>query len=171
VAAQAADGRTVDYQRYLTWRGLLRRETPRRPDPDRPAAPPSARNADWKFGLAASRCRSCGTRHMPAIRVCRACHSVDAMDRERVADERGTIATYQADLLAYTLSPPLIGAAVNFASGGRMMCEITDADASTLRIGDEVEMTFRRFYTTGDGVHNYFWKARPVYRVTNEQEA
>ena len=23
-------------------------------------------------------------------------------------------------------------------------------------------MTFRRLYTTADGVHNYFWKARPL---------
>jgi hydroxymethylglutaryl-CoA synthase len=167
VAEQVADGRTVDYQRYLTWRGYLKRETPRRPDPDRPAAPPSARNADWKFGLAASRCRDCGTRHLPAIRVCRECHTVDRMDRERVAGERGTIATYQADLLAYTLSPPLIGAAVDFRGGGRLMCEVTDADATTLKIGDEVEMTFRRLYTTSDGVHNYFWKARPISRAAD----
>jgi hypothetical protein len=26
-------------------------------------------------------------------------------------------------------------------------------------IGDQLEMTFRRLYT-GQGVHNYFWKAR-----------
>ncbi|WP_227980407.1 OB-fold domain-containing protein [Nocardia spumae] len=162
VSEQVADGRAIDYQRFLTWRGFLRREAPRRPDPDRPAAPPSARNAEWKFGLAAGRCTECGTRHMPAIRVCRQCHSVDRMERERVAEERATVATFQADLLAYTLSPPLIGAAVDFAGGGRLMCEITDADPATLRIGDEVEMTFRRLYTTADGVHNYFWKARPV---------
>ena len=28
------------------------------------------------------------------------------------------------------------------------------------KIDDELEMTFRRLYT-GQGVHNYFWKARP----------
>ena len=27
--------------------------------------------------------------------------------------------------------------------------------------GDRVEMTFRRLYTTF-GIHNYFWKARPI---------
>ena len=32
-------------------------------------------------------------------------------------------------------------------------------------IGDEVEMTFRRLFTA-DGVHNYFWKARPVRKAT-----
>ncbi|MGW6462134.1 Zn-ribbon domain-containing OB-fold protein, partial [Streptomyces sp. NPDC055078] len=72
------------------------------------------------------------------------------------------IAAVQADLLAYSPDPPLIGAAVDFDGGGRMMCEITDADPATLAIGDRVEMTFRRLYTTADGVHNYFWKARPV---------
>lgn len=162
VADQLSYSRSVDYQRFLTWRGLLRREAPRRPEPDRPAAPPSARNSSWKFGLAASRCIDCGALHMPAIRVCRACHSVDRMRRERIAREHGSVATYQADLLAYTLNPPLVGAAVDFAGGGRMMCEITDADPATLKIGDHVEMTFRRLYTTTDGVHNYFWKARPA---------
>jgi hypothetical protein len=38
--------------------------------------------------------------------------------------------------------------------------ELTDVDAGALAIGDRVEMTFRRL-TTSDGVHNYFWKARP----------
>ena len=28
-------------------------------------------------------------------------------------------------------------------------------------IGDPVEMTFRRLFTA-DGIHNYFWKARPA---------
>jgi len=28
-------------------------------------------------------------------------------------------------------------------------------------IGDRMEMTFRRLYSA-DGVHDYFWKARPV---------
>lgn len=162
VVDQLGYARSVDYHRFLTWRGVLRREAPRRPEPDRPAAPPSARNASWKFGLAASRCLDCGALNMPAVRVCRGCHGVDRMERERIAREHGRVANFQADLLAYTLNPPLVGAAVDFAGGGRMMCEITDGDPVALKIGDPVEMTFRRLYTTTDGVHNYFWKARPV---------
>jgi len=30
-----------------------------------------------------------------------------------------------------------------------------------VKIGDRVAMTFRRIITAG-GVHNYFWKARPL---------
>ena len=39
VAAQIEAGNdALDYQKYLTWRGFLDREPPRRPDPERPAA-------------------------------------------------------------------------------------------------------------------------------------
>jgi hypothetical protein len=39
--------------------------------------------------------------------------------------------------------------------------ELCDLDADALQMGDRVEMTFRRLYTA-DGIHNYFWKARPL---------
>lgn len=162
VAQQAAGGFEVGYQKFLTWRGFLQREAPRRPDPDRPAAPPTLRNQQWKFGLTGSRCTECDTRHLPAARVCINCKAVDQMVRDRVADVPAVIATFQADLLAYSMNPPLIAAALNFEGGGRFIAEVTDADAKALKIGDQVEMTFRRLYTTADGVHNYFWKARPV---------
>jgi hypothetical protein len=28
-------------------------------------------------------------------------------------------------------------------------------------MGDRVELTFRKLFTA-DGIHNYFWKARPI---------
>ena len=40
VAAQVAGGARVAYPTFLTWRGFLRREPPRRPDPQAPEAPP-----------------------------------------------------------------------------------------------------------------------------------
>ena len=36
-----------------------------------------------------------------------------------------------------------------------------DADPGSVAVGDRVEMTFRRM-ATARGIHNYFWKARPV---------
>jgi hypothetical protein len=30
-----------------------------------------------------------------------------------------------------------------------------------VKVGDRIEMTFRRI-TTAQGVHNYFWKGKPV---------
>src|SRR5207244_2033865 len=42
VAAQIASSGPVPYATFLTWRGFLRREPPRRPDPQPPAASPGS---------------------------------------------------------------------------------------------------------------------------------
>jgi len=161
VARQAAGGGKVSYASFLTWRGFLRREPPRRPDPQPPAAPPAFRAEAWKFGFTGSRCQACGTRHLPPARVCLKCHAVDRMAPERMAEVPATIATYTVDRLAYSLSPPVVVGVLDFEGGGRFTCELTDVDPGTVKIGDRVELTFRRLMTA-HGVHNYFWKARPL---------
>jgi hydroxymethylglutaryl-CoA synthase len=162
VAEQVAMGRDdLSYPAFLTWRGMLTRQGPRRPAPAQPAAPPSLRSEAWKFGFTGSRCRDCGTRHLPPQRVCLKCGAADHMEAERLADVPGTIATFTVDRLAFSPSPPTVMAVVDFDGGGRYRCELTDVDPAAVAIGDRVEMTFRRLYEA-DGVHNYFWKARPL---------
>jgi uncharacterized OB-fold protein len=77
------------------------------------------------------------------------------------ADTPATIMTYTVDRLIYSESPPVIFAVLDFEGGGRFPCELTDVDESDVEVGGRVEMTFRRLFTA-DGIHNYFWKARPV---------
>jgi 3-hydroxy-3-methylglutaryl CoA synthase/uncharacterized OB-fold protein len=162
VAGQVESGRSdLTYAAFLSWRGQLLREPPRRPDPERPGAPIVHRSEDWKYAFAASRCLDCGFRHLPPTRVCLECRSIDHMVSERLADTLGTVATFTIDHLAYSLSPPVVGVIVDFDGGGRYRCEMTDVNADELAIGRRVEMSFRRVYTA-QGVHNYFWKARPV---------
>jgi len=159
VAAQLADGVEVAYLTYLNWRGWLEREPPRRPEPDLPAAPPSARAAAWKFSFAGSACGKCGFVHLPPQRVCKKCRSVDEMHPRRLASAQGTIATYTVDRLAFSPSPPLVDAVVDFDGGGRYTLEVADAVPDALTVGARVRLSFRRLFTAG-GVHNYFWKAR-----------
>jgi 3-hydroxy-3-methylglutaryl CoA synthase/uncharacterized OB-fold protein len=162
VAAQIAGGNpALSYATFLSWRGLLDREPPRRPDPEPPAAPPSSRRRDWKFGLVASRCVECGARSLPPGRVCPQCRSIDQMAPEPLAAVQGTVTTYSIDHLAYTPSPPMLVVVVDFDGGGRFRCQLTDADPDEVKIGLRVEMTFRRL-VTASGIHNYFWKARPI---------
>lgn len=161
-AEQLARGRDdLGYATFLSWRGMLDREPPRRPDPERPAAPPSLRAEAWKYAFTGSRCEACGTRHLPPARVCVACAAVDRMRPEPMADARGTVTTFTVDRLAFSQSPPVVAAVIDFEGGGRFRCELTDVDPGAVAIGDRVEMTFRRQFTAG-GVHNYFFKAKPT---------
>jgi hydroxymethylglutaryl-CoA synthase len=150
----------VTYGNYLKWREILPTEPPRRPDPERPAAPPMMRSEKWKFGLVGSRCTACGTAQLPPQRVCVKCRAFDKMEPYPFADRVARVATYAIDRLAYSLNPPTINVVIDFEGGGRFLCEMTDCDPDKVSIGDQVEMTFRRLFTA-DGVHNYFWKARP----------
>jgi hydroxymethylglutaryl-CoA synthase len=163
VKDQLAAGRDdLPYTRYLTWRGILERQPPRRPEPDRAAAPPSYRSHEWKYALIGSREES-GFVHLPPARVGMN-GEYDQMTAVRMADVQGTLSSFTIDRLAYSISPPIVAAVVDFDGQGRVICELTDVDPDELEIGARVEMTFRRLYTSG-GIHNYFWKARPVARA------
>jgi uncharacterized OB-fold protein len=105
----------------------------------------------WKFGFEGSSSAD-GPVHLPPL--------PDEPERLPRADARGTVVTYTVDRLSYTPSPPLVFAVVDFDGGGRLPVELTDVDATAVRVGDRVEMTFRRL-SSADGIHNYFWKARP----------
>ena len=158
VAGQLAAGAPVGYGTYLAWRGMLPVEPPRRPEPARPSAPAAWRNRDWKFGFVGSAGEDGMIRLPPS--------SLDQA-RSPMAAAAGTIVTFTVDRLAYSPSPPVVFAVVDFDGGGRLPVELTDVDEHELRIGGRVEMTFRRLFTA-DGVHNYFWKARPRRNETGE---
>ena len=152
VADQVANSGTITYGKYLGWRGQLNIEPPRRPEPVRPSATATGRSLDWKFGFVGSVDES-GEVHMPPAQI--------DTERRAMADAIGTIATYTIDKLSYSLNPPVVFAVVDFDGGGRLPIELTDVDAADVQMGDRVEMTFRKLFTA-DGVHNYFWKARPI---------
>lgn len=155
-----ADPLPVAYPTYLLWRGRVARERPRRPDPVRPSAPFAARNAAFKYAFTGGRCRHCATVQFPLPRVCLRCGANDEFDPVSAAGQRATIVTVTIDHLAFTPSPPLVSAVLDLESGGRVQCELTDVDPAAVAVGDPVVLTFRRLLTV-EGIHNYFWKARP----------
>lgn len=151
----------IRYADVLSWRGALARQMPRRPEPQQPAAPPAFRNVGWKFGLVAGKCSACGHIHTPPEPRCRGCGSIKQLVDEPLADSDATVVTFTVDHLAFSPAPPLIIAVVDFGNGARSSFEVADSRPDALKIGDRVEMVFRKLGTVS-GVHNYFWKARPV---------
>ncbi len=161
VAAQIATAGEITYGKFLSWKGQATIEPPRRPEPDRISASVTGRSEDWKYGFVGSKDRSSGALHLPPARVSREGGHVDDMDPAPMADVQGTIQIITIDRIAYSPSPPITFAIVDFDGGGRLPVEMTDCNSDDLAIGDRVEMTFRKLFTADD-IHNYFWKARPV---------
>ncbi len=151
-----ANTANVAYGKFLTWRGRLGVEPPRRPEPARVSSSASTRNEDWKFGFVATRDTATGTVEMPPARMSQEGGSLEQVP---MADVRGTVATFTIDRMAYSPSPPIVFGIVDFDGGGRLPIELADASPSDVTIGARVEMTFRRL-GSADGISNYFWKAR-----------
>jgi uncharacterized OB-fold protein len=169
VADQVTRGGPVSYSKFLSWRGQLRPEPPRRPEPSRVSSTAAHRSEEWKFGFVGSKDRTSGAVHLPPSRVSMEGGAVDDMVPIAMADASGTVVTSTIDRLAFSPSPPIVFAIVDFDEGGRYPVELTDADAEEIRAGSKVEMTFRRLFSA-DGIHDYFWKARPVRRGEDQGE-
>jgi 3-hydroxy-3-methylglutaryl CoA synthase/uncharacterized OB-fold protein len=161
VAEQIAQGGSVAYGKFLSWRDMVDIEPPNRPTPNRPSSAAAARSTDWKFGFVGSRDQTTGIVHLPPQRVGIKGGAVDDMAPAPEAETLATVATFTVDRLIYSESPPVIFAVLDFDGGGRFPCQLTDCDVESVEVGTRVEMTFRRLFSA-EGIHNYFWKARPI---------
>jgi hydroxymethylglutaryl-CoA synthase len=158
LADQLESRASLPYGRFANWRGTLLTEAPRLADPQPYSAVAAERNTRWKYGLVASR-DDHGYLHLPPARVSSEGGAIDDMVPIRMADVEATVAAVTVDHASYSPASAVVDAVIDFDGGGRATVEVTDVEAEDIRVGDRVEMTFRRLSTTVDG-HNYFWKAR-----------
>ncbi len=159
-AWHVARRRPLAYARYMQWRSLGPVEASRRPARERPSLPAAWRGRRKNLGFVGVRCTACGTPQFPPQHICVRCQTRDAFEEYRFAGRTARIATFTADHLAVSADPPNLIAFADFDGGGRILTYVTDCEVKELRIGLELEMTFRHLYDAG-GLHVYFWKARP----------
>lgn len=155
----------VNYGKYLHWKNLTPVETANLPQRSEPSIITRWRDRRGISALYGVRCRSCGTPQLhpigQKIRVCAACQAKDDFEPYKFSDKKGKLFSYAVDQLQPTKNPPGLNGVVDFDGGGRLICELTDYELDKVSVGMPVEMTFRRMLQ-GEGILNYFWKARPV---------
>ena len=152
-----------NYETYLRWRDLLTLEPARRPERPPMSISELRRERRQLLALCGQRCTSCGTPQYEIRpgRICVVCQAKDQFEPYSFADKKGRVFTFTQDMLQSSNDPPNTVVVVDFEGGGRSMFDLTDRDPDEVEVDMTVEMTFRKLYFNR-GVHNYFWKARPV---------
>lgn len=146
------------YDRYLRARNLEAREY----EPARDqglSATIHFRERDEDVAFVGQRCRSCGGLQFPKQRVCERCFAKDDFAPARLADRIGRVVTYTFDYFFPTPEPPTIVTVTDF-DGARVHLQLVDVRPEEVRLGMEVEPSFRRIHEVG-GRPNYYWKGVP----------
>ena len=160
--------RTLDnYEKYLRWRGLVPLEPAARPEKASASMPSLWREHRSALPLYGVKCKKCGTPQLlldvasSRARICVECLAKDEFEDYPFADKKGKVATFSHDYLALSSDPPNTITIVDFEGGGRGAFEMADRNPEECQVGMSVEMTFRKIFFT-KGVHNYYWKCKPV---------
>ena len=159
----AAKGTLSNYSQYLRWRELLPTQPAARPPLEERQPSPAAqwRDLEWEGRLTGTKCTHCGTPQYPQQRVCINCLTKDQMEPYTFFDKPAKVFSFCHDYVMQTVEPPVTVTVVDFAGGGRLLCDMTDRDPDAIKVGLPLEMTFRRLYYVG-GIYNYWWKCSPV---------
>ena len=149
-----------NYEKYIKFRNLMQGEAERRPQYIS-LLPVMWRDRTQVLPLHGCKCNNCGNIQFPIQRVCAYCQTKDDYVEFPLADKKATVFTFSMDERALEIDLPRVWTISDFDGGGRIYCTMTDRDVSKVKIGMKVEMTFRQIHE-GSGLHNYFWKCRPV---------
>lgn len=152
-----------DYITYLVWRGLLNPEHEKiyySNYQENTAVPAIYRERSRIVMLCGSKCKVCGTIQFPPQRVCIKCGSIDQYDEVKLSDKKAAVYTYSMDYSSMVDKPTVLPI-IDFEGGGRAEVYMTDRDVKEVKIGMQVEMTFRKIFYD-EGIYHYYWKAMPV---------
>ncbi len=150
------------YGKYIRFRDMMEWEAERRP-PEYSSLPQYWRDRKQIMALVGQKCRQCGQVQIdfPAPRICGWCQARDNFEPVRLSGKKGTLFTFSMDERARVLDLPSVMCVVDLEGGGRLFTQMTDRDPHQIKVDSPVELTFRNLHD-GMGLHNYFWKARPV---------
>ena len=129
------------------------------------AVPRFWREIPNRYNLVGARCGNCNKVLFPPRYICPYCRRMGKLEPYRLK-RRGKVLTYTVVHVAangFEDQAPYVLAIVELEDGPRLTAQVTDCNTDEIKIGDEVEIVFRRMGEDGqDGVIYYGFKARRV---------
>ncbi|MHA1232167.1 MAG: OB-fold domain-containing protein [Candidatus Helarchaeota archaeon] len=165
--------KTMDnYNTYLKNRYLIKSKKPR----TRKASPVQVwREVDRVHKLYGIKCKSCGTVQYPNWRACMVCGAKDNWELYKLP-RHGKIYTFTLDHLidAEYFETPVPRCVIDVDGGGRILLDMTDCNPYEVKIGDEVDIVFRKMHEGGDleqhqNMIGYYYKCKPSVKKKEEE--
>ena len=129
------------------------------------AVPRFWREIPNRYNLVGARCGNCNKVLFPPRYICPCCRRMGKLEPYRLK-RRGKVFSYTVVHVAangFEDQAPYVLAIVELEDGPRLTAQVTDCNTDEIKIGDEVEIIFRRMGEDGqDGVIYYGFKARRV---------
>jgi uncharacterized OB-fold protein len=128
------------------------------------AAPPRFwREIPSRYNLLGTRCKNCGKVFFPPRYFCPDCRRKGDLEPYKIKG-RGKIISFtevHSPAPGFEKQTPYVLALIELEEGCRVLAQLTDIVGHEIKIGDEVEMVFRKISEEGE-VICYGYKARPV---------
>ncbi|MEW6592812.1 MAG: Zn-ribbon domain-containing OB-fold protein [Candidatus Hadarchaeota archaeon] len=118
-----------------------------------------------RYNLVGTKCGNCNKVMFPPRFVCPYCRRTGKLEPYKLSRKGKvvTCTTIYAAANGFEDQTPYSLAVVELTDGPRLTAQVTDCDPADVKIGDEVEMVFRRMGQDGeDGVIYYGFKAKKV---------
>jgi len=129
------------------------------------AAPRFWREIPNRYNLIGTRCGNCNKIYFPPRYICPSCRRMGKLEPYKL-ERRGKVVSYTAvhvGASGFEDQVPYLLAIVELKDGPRLTAQITDCNPSEVKIGDEVELIFRRMgEENADGILYYGYKARLI---------
>ena len=123
------------------------------------------RHIQQRYNLIGSKCNTCGELFFPARVVCPNCRRKGDLQPFQFSG-KGKIYTYSIIRSApddFKKSAPYAVAVIELEEGAKLTSQLVDCDVDDIKIGDNVEMVFRRIREDGkDGVISYGYKFKVI---------
>ncbi|MBS3121305.1 Zn-ribbon domain-containing OB-fold protein [Candidatus Woesearchaeota archaeon] len=116
-----------------------------------------------RYRLEGNKCAQCSKIYFPKTYLCE-CGSKKFLPHQ--LKPRGKILTYteiKSSPEEFSEMTPYCVAIIELNEGPKITTQIADCDVSEIKIGDEVEMVFRKFLASGEeGIIHYGFKFKKV---------
>jgi len=119
------------------------------------------RHIQQRYNLIGSKCLQCGNVFFPSRVSCPECRRKSKIEDFKFSG-KGKIHTFSVihtPTDEFKTLAPYVVAIIELDEGAHLTSQIVDCDPETVKIGDEVEMVFRKIKAEGeDGVISYGYK-------------